>query len=105
MSNIYVKRGAIVTAEAFDPARSDQGVDINLSQPGPEDPDDGSFVPQFVSASVISRNRLVSVHAGDMLCAAEAGVLVLSPVQFTAVYQPLEEVVQNDAIVQTGGNQ
>jgi hypothetical protein len=96
MSTIYVKRGSVIAADAFDPTRTDQGAAIMQTDDDP---------PEYISATVVSRGRVTSVRPGDMLCTTDTGLLVLPPANFALIYQPLDDVVQNDAIVQTGGNQ
>jgi hypothetical protein len=96
MADIYVKRGAVVSAEAYDPARTDQGVTVNLD-------DDGNPL----STTFLNFGRVVNIRPGDMLVTDDRGTWCAAASGFAGLYQLLSEVVTPDdaAIEQTGGNQ
>ena len=94
MTHVYVKRGAVVEAEPFDPSRDDQGVSVRRPEDAPEDAAPGGDPPPvLLSATMRVGGRAVDVCVGDWIVQDPRGPYPVGGIAFSALFQPLEEVV------------
>lgn len=95
MAQTYIKRGAVVQAEAFDPSRTDQGVSVWEDELG-----------EFSHATMATAGgRTLNVRPGDMIVTGDFGIFPCAVENFGAMFAPVAEALPQASIVQTGGNQ